>query len=135
MKIIFFISYIARNGGGAAEPAEVTEPATCWDYTVAGLEPGAAYRFAFKALNEAGASEWSEPSEPIVTAPTIPEQVGAPTTAGEGAIADSSLALRWDEPHDNGSPIEHYTLLWSSNAHFRFPKTMDGIQKCTSKGI
>jgi hypothetical protein len=70
------------------------------------LEPATTYLFRLCAVNSAGASEWSEPSE----ASTPP---AAPAVVSEVNLKDSSatsLRLTWTRPQSNGEHITHYNV-------------------------
>lgn len=82
-------------------------------------EAGAAYRFVVRCYNDVGPSEWSDPSEDIVTLPTTPNQCEPPFLADEADADSSWLRVSWREPHDNGADITHYTLLWTTNPRWQ----------------
>jgi len=100
---------------------------TFWNYTLLHLEPGASYQFMYSCTNAVGVSEWGDPSDPITTAPTVPDQCQAPYLENENDLTTSSLTLRWSAPHDGGSDIRHYTLRWASNPRFQGFKTMEAV--------
>ena len=75
--------------------------------TVTGLENGVSYDVQVRALNPAGAGDWSASSEGV--AATVP---GIPTI---GAItADyTELTVQWSAPADDGGlPIEYYQVRY-----------------------
>ncbi|KAJ7400057.1 hypothetical protein BTVI_108734 [Pitangus sulphuratus] len=49
------------------------KPVTCNEFTVPGLQPGKEYVFCVKSVSEAGLSESSPPTDPIVVRPAIGE--------------------------------------------------------------
>lgn len=93
-----------------------------WEYSVLHLEPGAYYRFVLCCANSVGWSPWSDPSEPIVTSPTIPCKCD-PVVIAEGGCMPFSLRIEWPVPHDGGCSIVDYTLEWSTNDRFEGVKT------------
>jgi hypothetical protein len=73
---------------------------------VTDLLPGTAYEFRAAALNNQGASSWSE----IGTATTLPAAPLPPPAPQLTASSSSSLSVVWKEPYDQGSPVTSYTL-------------------------
>lgn len=98
-----------------------------WDFTVLHLEPGASYRFKFSCLNEVGESDTSEPSNLVTTMPTIPDKCTAPFLASEEDAKPYSITFHWHVPHDGGSDIQFYTLIWATNMRFQGFKVIENI--------
>ncbi len=76
------------------------------------LEAAARYKFRLRALNSAGASEWSEEAE-ASTPPAAPDAV-APQPQLTAATS-SSLTLSWSRPQCNGRLITHYEVECAEN--------------------
>lgn len=79
---------------------------------LAGLTNGVAYSFQVRALNGAGWSAWSQPSETVVPA----KQAVVPGRVRDLRVVDVSsgrVTLRWRAPiEDGGAPVEYYRV-WS----------------------
>jgi len=108
---------------------EATDPdfVDIWTHTVIYLEPGAFYQFKFSCTNCMGDSQWSEPSQPIGTAPTVPDRCEAPYCETEEDCTAHTLKLNWKPPHNGGSDLTHYTVHWATNPSFKAVKEVDFI--------
>ncbi|MCY3634413.1 MAG: fibronectin type III domain-containing protein [bacterium] len=73
---------------------------------ISGLSGGTAYGVRVQALNSSGTGRWSNTVFSSTTPATAP---GTPTGLA-ATVEDRQLALRWNEPPSNGSPISHYTI-------------------------
>eukprot|EP00931_Biecheleriopsis_adriatica_P100570 TRINITY_DN75855_c0_g1_i1.p1 TRINITY_DN75855_c0_g1~~TRINITY_DN75855_c0_g1_i1.p1 ORF type:complete len:2288 (+),score=377.63 TRINITY_DN75855_c0_g1_i1:75-6866(+) len=100
---------------------------TSWEFTVLHLEPGAAYRFMFSCINDAGESEMSDISNAVVTMPTVPDKCEAPIVLSDEDVTDSTAKLSWKAPHDGGADITHYTFIWASNMRFQGAKVIENV--------
>jgi hypothetical protein len=67
------------------DPPKAAGPCTC---SLTGLERGKSYVFRVRARNAHGSSRWSEPSPPLLIAPTCPDEPHKPaaTTFGPHAV-------------------------------------------------
>ncbi|MFI7274623.1 fibronectin type III domain-containing protein [Streptomyces sp. NPDC049879] len=90
--------------------ARVEVPGDTTTATVPGLTPGTPYTFRVRALNGAGESAASAPSDPVVpaapgtTAPAAPDQVRA-----RGGVREATVT--WRAPGDDGgAPVTSYTV-------------------------
>jgi hypothetical protein len=98
---------------------------TVWHHTVIHLEAGAAYQFMCRCENQVGCSEWSEPSTVIATDSTVPHRCLPPYVEKDEDKTSTSLKVKWDAPHNGGSPIKHYLLHWASNPRFAGYKSIE----------
>lgn len=108
------------NGGVSwTVVADAVSPAT--SATVTGLVNGTTYTYRVAAITSYGLGAWSTPSSPVMpmTVPTAP-------TALAGVRGDSSVALTWTAPADNGGAaitdcVVEFRLTtsatWSTFAH------------------
>eukprot|EP00933_Yihiella_yeosuensis_P037737 TRINITY_DN31720_c0_g1_i1.p1 TRINITY_DN31720_c0_g1~~TRINITY_DN31720_c0_g1_i1.p1 ORF type:complete len:1739 (+),score=253.86 TRINITY_DN31720_c0_g1_i1:410-5218(+) len=131
LKMVIFddceIGQIPREG----ENVEFyTEPfITTWEYSVLHLEPGANYRFMFSCINDVGESELSEPSGLISTLPTLPDKCTTPFLQSHEDQTPTTITFYWNPPHDGGSDIKCYTILWSSNSRFVGHRTVENVKE------
>ncbi|XP_024515058.1 fibronectin type-III domain-containing protein 3a isoform X1 [Selaginella moellendorffii] len=70
------------------------------------LIPGQKYIFKVQALNKAGSSGWSGPSE-VWTKAAVPDAPETPTIVN---VSSTTVSLRWISPKPNGSCILSYRL-------------------------
>ncbi len=76
--------------------------------TVTGLEHNTEYHFGVKAVNIAGASEFSSSSS--ITTLTYPDAPAITAAAGDGQVE-----LTWDAPYDGGAAIIGYIIYHDGN--------------------
>jgi hypothetical protein len=88
-----------------------------WQLNMLSLSPGASYQLLACYTNAVGTSEWSEPTEPLFCEPIVPDMVELPYV-NDGELTPYSITVHWTCPHDNGSEVKHYTLVWSDNKNF-----------------
>ncbi|NXN13600.1 MYOM3 protein, partial [Indicator maculatus] len=86
------------------------KPVTCNEFTVPGLKPGKEYVFCVKSVSEAGLSESSPESDPIVVRPAI-----ACPSAPRGFVllhcGKAEMTISWKAPkHKGGTRILGYFL-------------------------
>ncbi|NXD42935.1 MYOM3 protein, partial [Copsychus sechellarum] len=86
------------------------KPVTCTQFTVPGLQPGKEYVFCVKSVSEAGLSESSPETDPIVVRPAI-----ACPSAPHGFVllhcAKAEMTIAWKAPkHKGGTKILGYFL-------------------------
>ena len=94
-----------------------------------GLTTGRSYVFTVKAVNASGESDGAESNS--VTLSGVPDRPGGPTvTAGDG-----QLAVTWDAPDNNGSPITSYTVYATIAGAAASTCTTNGEQACTVKNL
>ena len=74
-------------------------------YTWTGLTNGTTYRFRVRAGNEAGWSDWS-----VASSPVIPDQLPGRPSVPSVAFGDRELTVTWQPPSNEGSPITSYVL-------------------------
>lgn len=92
--------YTVRSADGAIEfPCQTT---TC---RITGLTNNVTYRFTVTATNEVGESDPSAASNEA--RPDVRPEQPAPPVVADG---DSQLTVTWEEPVNNGSPIQQYNL-------------------------
>lgn len=72
-------------------------------FAVADLEDGKTYRFAIRAINAIGASQYSPTA--LIIAATVPEQPTTPTIA---TASSASVQIEWTAAGSGGSPITSY---------------------------
>ncbi|MGO9877168.1 MAG: fibronectin type III domain-containing protein [Acidimicrobiia bacterium] len=89
--------------------AKATNSGVVAPIVVAGLTNGAAYVCIVQAANADGISFESDPSEVVV--------VGAPATLAQpvATAGHAQITVAFSPPGDNGSPINSYTALCTSN--------------------
>ncbi|NXY09944.1 MYOM3 protein, partial [Pteruthius melanotis] len=86
------------------------KPVTCTEFTVPGLQPGKEYVFCVKSVSEAGLSESSPETDPIVVRPAI-----ARPSAPRGFVllhcGKAEMTISWKAPkHKGGTKILGYFL-------------------------
>uniref|UniRef100_A0A663N9T2 Myomesin 3 n=1 Tax=Athene cunicularia TaxID=194338 RepID=A0A663N9T2_ATHCN len=86
------------------------KPVTCNEFTVPGLKPGKEYVFCVKSVSEAGLSESSPETDPIVVRPAI-----ACPSAPRGFVllncGKANMTIGWKPPkHKGGTKILGYFL-------------------------
>ncbi|NWX57561.1 MYOM3 protein, partial [Promerops cafer] len=86
------------------------KPVTCNEFTVPGLQPGKEYVFCVKSVSEAGLSESSPETDPIVVRPAI-----ACPSAPRGFVllhcGKAEMTIGWKAPkHKGGTKILGYFL-------------------------
>ncbi|XP_033375527.1 myomesin-3 [Parus major] len=86
------------------------KPVTCTQFTVPGLQPGKEYVFCVKSVSEAGLSESSPQTDPIVVRPAI-----ACPSAPRGFVllhcGKAEMTIGWKAPrHKGGTKILGYFL-------------------------
>ena len=107
--------------GGVSWTVVADAVSTATSATVTGLVNGTTYTYRVAAITSYGLGAWSTPSSPVMpmTVPTAP-------TALAGIRGDSSVALTWTAPTDNGGAaitdvLVEYRLTtsatWSTFAH------------------
>ena len=94
---------IGIGGDWSAGPDMVTG-LTGTSTTISDLTNGTAYDFRVRAVNGAGAGEWSEA---VVSTPKAADAVAAPAapTGLAGTSADGGVALAWTAPADDGGAV------------------------------
>ena len=105
-------SYEVQKALVAATPAWAVAgsvPGTTTGLDVTGLATGASWVFRVRAVNAAGPGPWSAPSAPVVV--PVPTTVPGGPSAVVGTAGESSVALSWSAPADDGgSPILGYRV-------------------------
>jgi hypothetical protein len=99
---------------GAALGPVRTAAAGATQMWVTGLTNGRAYRFAVRAVNEAGAGEWSVASAPVTPASprTVPGAVATVTAAPGSAGGSRTVTVHWNPPAGTGgSPIVSFRVV------------------------
>jgi hypothetical protein len=97
-------AYEVKDDTGDVHPCAST---VC---SLTGLTNGKQYRFAVRASNEAGWSDYGPQSVPIQ--PDVqPDQPDVPSTV----FGDSSVTVNWAVPTSKGSPVERYEIEVSPN--------------------
>eukprot|EP00746_Dinoflagellata_sp_MGD_P123455 gnl/MRDRNA2_/MRDRNA2_58099_c0_seq1.p1 gnl/MRDRNA2_/MRDRNA2_58099_c0~~gnl/MRDRNA2_/MRDRNA2_58099_c0_seq1.p1 ORF type:complete len:2004 (-),score=297.54 gnl/MRDRNA2_/MRDRNA2_58099_c0_seq1:27-6038(-) len=99
-----------------------------WQLNMLSLAPGACYQLMACYTNSVGTSEWSDPTEPFFCEAIVPDMVALPYV-DEGELTPFSITVRWSRPHDNGSDIKHYILVWSDNKNFSPCHTVEPIKE------
>ncbi|KAF2985728.1 hypothetical protein EK904_003826 [Melospiza melodia maxima] len=83
------------------------KPLTGTEFTVPGLQPGKEYVFCVKSVSDAGLSESSPETDPIVVRPAI----GPPHDVRCTEVRDCSLQLHWEAPLYLGAgPVTGYFI-------------------------
>ena len=82
-----------------------TRPNTL-QYQLGGLTTGLSYKFAIKAVNINGESDISDTSE--IFACLKPSNLEAPIKV---TSSKTSITIQWEEPEDNGCPIQSYSIF------------------------
>ena len=107
--------------GGASWVVVADAVSAVTSFTVSGLINGTTYTYRVAAITSYGLGAWSTPSSPVtpMTVPTAPSGLA-------GVRGDSSVALTWTGPSDNGGgaivdSIVEYRLTtsasWTAFAH------------------
>ena len=78
--------------------------------TITGLTNNTAYHTRVRAVNTAGKSLWSRPSNPTTPNPNAgpPSRPAAPTAT----TTDKKITLTWTPPANNGNPINDYDIRY-----------------------
>lgn len=87
-----------------------TKPNTL-KYTVGGLTTGLSYLFTVSALNVNGESDMSDTVE--IFACLKPSNLDTPTKV---TSSTTSITIAWEEPDDNGCPIQSYSIYRDDGA-------------------
>ncbi|NXQ36441.1 MYOM3 protein, partial [Alaudala cheleensis] len=86
------------------------KPVTCHEFTVPGLQPGKEYVFCVKSVSEAGLSESSPQTDPIVVRPAI-ACPSAPRAFVLLHCGKAEMTIGWKAPkHKGGTKILGYFL-------------------------
>ncbi|GAA3594527.1 Ig-like domain-containing protein [Agrococcus terreus] len=93
-------TYTVRSVDGA-----ISQDCAATTCTITGLSNNVTYRFQVTATNEVGESDPSTPSNEA--RPDVRPEQPAPPTVERG---DGQVALTWEAPVNNGSPIQYYTV-------------------------
>ena len=106
------LRYVPRDADGGADPSgwTVVEDVSSGSlqHTLSGLDTGARYYVAVRAVNDAGAGPWSES---FATA-TKAEAPGAPTITGV-VSGNTAVTVSWAAPGDDGAAeITAYDLRY-----------------------
>ncbi|WP_293698196.1 fibronectin type III domain-containing protein, partial [uncultured Agrococcus sp.] len=107
-RIEFYILQISPGAPDGTTQVEVEST----NFTWTGLHNGTEYRFSVQAHNNADEpSEWSRESAGEIPAgpPTAPTNVSA--TPQQLGGSTNQVAVTWGASDDNGSAIEHYTVV------------------------
>jgi len=86
----------------AAMPVEATER----DFTIKNMKPATAVSFRVAAVNQVGIGVYSEDIS-CTSGATVP---CAPPAVSLEDVTDSSFEVSWEEPADNGQPVQFYRL-------------------------
>ena len=78
---------------------------TSLTYTDTGLEPGTGYSYQVRAVNEAGAGDWTAVNSAGATTSAVPDMPVLTATAD-----GQSIVLTWTVPDDNGESISSYQI-------------------------
>jgi hypothetical protein len=98
-----------------------------WHHTVIHLQPGASYKFMCRCENSLGMSEWSDESLSFSTGATAPLPSEPPVIMND-QVTSTSFMVHWAKPHNGGSEITHFRVLWASNPRFQNMKTVDTVE-------
>ena len=102
-------SRLISPDGTQTDAAIPSASVTALSHTFTGLTSSETYGIRIRAKNDAGDGPWSVRQNVLIEAPaavTVPDAPAAPTiTSG-----DTSLAVSWTAPDDNGASITHYDL-------------------------
>ena len=101
-------SYVVRWTGGASGSTTCTS-SPC---TIEGLTNGVDHYFTVAAVNAIGESEESAPSN-AARPDTRPSQVTGVVMASRG---DGTLAVRWQSPVNEGSPVQTYRVRFTDTS-------------------
>lgn len=85
--------------------AETRSAGTTPSITLTELRPGENYQFRVRAVNSAGAGDWSGSTGNVVV-DQAPSPPGRPTAQ----TGDGQMVITWPEAANEGSAIEHYKL-------------------------
>ncbi|NXY81275.1 MYOM3 protein, partial [Alcedo cyanopectus] len=103
--------YIYCRESGEEEWETVNnKPVTCTQFTVPGLQPGKEYVFCVKSVSEAGVSESSPETDPIVVRPAL-ARPSAPHGFVLLSCGKAEMTIGWKPPkHKGGTKILGYFL-------------------------
>jgi predicted phage tail protein len=105
--------------------------ATTNSTTVTGLRNGVAYRFRVAAVNNAGSSPYSDPTDAVIPrgAPSMPTNVN-------GKPENRQAIITWNAPDsDGGTPIIDYVVQFRIEANSQWTTFSDGVSNATSATI
>ncbi|KAI6177052.1 hypothetical protein M3Y97_00865500 [Aphelenchoides bicaudatus] len=102
----FRVELIKLDGPLLSFHSEANVPFTGNDIVVRPLNTSTEYRARFKALNEAGESNWSDPQQFETGSPTEPE----PVSNIHWQCDEAKCSFSWTAGDNNGLPIVGYTV-------------------------
>eukprot|EP00913_Durusdinium_trenchii_P015878 g14922.t1 len=108
------------NEVGESDTSEPSNLATTLERTRPQTTRDAPTHDAHGARATRGAAE-------VTTMPTIPDKCTAPFLASEEDAKPYSITFHWHVPHDGGSDIQFYTLIWATNMRFQGFKVIENI--------
>src|SRR6266571_299241 len=90
-----FAFAVWRQGGGAAFARVAALAANTTSFTDTGLTPGTAYTYEVRAINNAGASPWSNQATVALVPPA------APSNLAVSSFSAAAVALTWTDNSNN----------------------------------
>ncbi|KAM4817917.1 fibronectin type III domain containing protein 3C1-like [Thomomys bottae] len=119
--------------GKPEEPVQLICTGTCLRYEVKSLIPATTYFCRVQAVNGVGVGRFGEAAT-ITTPATVPSIVQNLQEAADKVpenLASSCLAIKWDEPICNGSPVTGYNIEYGD----RKIMTVDTVTECILKNL
>src|SRR5207249_1489366 len=90
-----FAFAVWRQGGGAGWGRVAALAADTTRFSDTGLTPGAAYTYEVRAINDAGASAWSNQATVALVLPA------APSNLAVSSFSAAAVALTWTDNSNN----------------------------------
>lgn len=116
----------------------ISNPSTLWtreSYTIRGLNKGTTYYIKIAGVNSNGQGNWSSTVTSATTG-TISNVPGMPTNLGVTSFNQSTVALAWYAPVNNGGEqITDYIIQYKSRASTVWTTFNDGLNNNTGATI
>ena len=107
--------YRYTTDNGVNWSTATTTGSTATSFAVTGLTPGTSYKFQVRAVNSAGAGDWSTTSSAVVPTAAPPSAVSNLSAQGSAQAGAGRINLAWTAPANGGSNITNYVIQYSTN--------------------
>lgn len=133
----YVIQYSMNNGRSWTTFAHTASTAT--NATVTGLTNGRNYVFRVSAINELGMGTFTQKTNAIKPAITVPGTPNSVSYSYVSRVGGSDFLLSWNAPDDGGSPITGYSIktstdrgaTWITFVANEWMPTVDGKVECS----